>query len=177
MGKSETNKNKTNVSRILDKLGIAYSSHSYDGSDGKFDGVSVALKIGRPVEMIYKTLILQGTDGEYYVFVVPGAEKIDLKLAAKAVGVKSIDMLPVTDINAVTGYIRGGCSPVGMKKRYPTVLDASCLKLERMIVSAGKIGAQVELAPADLIRATDARVAAVTEKASKELVAASEKQR
>lgn len=142
---------KTNAMRALEKAGIKYNTYTYD-SDGAIDGVSVAEKIGQPVERVYKTLVTQGTSREYFVFVIPVAEELDLKAAARAVGEKAVEMIKIADINKVTGYIRGGCSPVGMKKEYKTVLDSSCKALDTIIVSAGKIGHQIELAPDDLVR-------------------------
>jgi Cys-tRNA(Pro)/Cys-tRNA(Cys) deacylase len=143
---------KTNAMRILDKEQIKYNTYSYDHSDGLIDGVSVANKMGQPVERVYKTLVTQGASREYYVFVIPVAKELDLKAAAKAVGEKSVELIKIENINKVTGYIRGGCSPIGMKKSYKTVLDSSCENLDTIIVSAGKIGHQIELAPSDLIK-------------------------
>jgi Cys-tRNA(Pro)/Cys-tRNA(Cys) deacylase len=143
---------KTNVMRILDKEGILYNMYTYDSSDGLIDGVSVAEKIGKPVHNVYKTLVTQGASRVYYVFVIPVAKELDLKAAARAVGEKSVEMIKITDINKVTGYIRGGCSPIGMKKGYKTVLDSSCINLDTFIVSAGRIGYQIELSPNELIR-------------------------
>ncbi len=141
---------KTNAMRILDKAGILYHALSYDHSDGKIDGISVAGKLGLPVEKVFKTLVTQGASKEHYVFVIPVAMELDLKAAAKAVGEKSVEMIKVTDINKVTGYIRGGCSPIGMKKMYKTVLDSSAELLDTIIVSAGKIGCQIQLNPSEL---------------------------
>lgn len=138
--------------RILEKEGISYNTYAYDTSDGLVDGVSVAHKVGKPVDHVYKTLVTQGLSREHYVFVIPVAEELDLKAAARAVNEKSVEMIKVADINKVTGYIRGGCSPIGMKKNYKTVLDISCIELETFIISAGKIGYQVELSPKDLIK-------------------------
>lgn len=143
-------KNKTNAMRILDKAGVRYNTYSYDHSDGQIDGVSVANKIGQPVGKVYKTLVAQGASREYYVFVIPVAEELDLKAAARTVGEKSVEMIKVADINKVTGYIRGGCSPIGMKKDYKTILDSSSTGLDTIIVSAGKLGHQIELSPAEL---------------------------
>lgn len=143
---------KTNAMRALEKAGISYNTHTYDHSDGLLDGISVADKIGRPVEQVYKTLVTQGTSREYFVFVIPVAEELDLKAAARAVNEKAVEMIKIADINKVTGYIRGGCSPVGMKKEYKTVLDSSCKDLKTIVVSAGKIGHQIELAPDDLVK-------------------------
>jgi len=137
--------------RILDGAGISYRQHRYDPNDGLIDGVSVSKKIGQPVEKVYKTLVARAASGEYLVFVIPVEQELDLKAAARAFGEKSVEMIRVSDISKVTGYIRGGCSPVGMKKEYKTILDASYEGLETIIVSAGKIGYQLELCPDDLI--------------------------
>ncbi|MBP7175662.1 MAG: Cys-tRNA(Pro) deacylase [Thermoclostridium sp.] len=141
---------KTNAMRILDKAGILYHALSYDNSDGKIDGISVAEKLGLPVEMVYKTLVTQGSSKAYYVFVIPVAGELDLKAAARAAGEKAVEMIRVTDIIKVTGYIRGGCSPIGMKKMYKTVLDSSADLLDTIVVSAGKIGCQIQLNPSEL---------------------------
>lgn len=143
---------KTNVMRILDKAGISYDTYEYDAGDGLIDGISVASKMGQPVDQVYKTLVTRGASGEHYVFIIPVAEELDLKAAAKTVNEKAVEMIKVADINKVTGYIRGGCSPIGMKKDYKTVLDSSCKACRTIIVSAGKIGHQIELSPEDLIR-------------------------
>lgn len=143
---------KTNAMRILDKAGISFNTYTYDHSDGLIDGISVATKMGQSVESVYKTLVTQGTSREYFVFVIPVANELDLKAAAKAVGEKAVEMIKVADIIKITGYIRGGCSPIGMKKEYKTVLDSSCELLKTFIISAGKIGHQIELAPDDLIK-------------------------
>ncbi len=146
---------KTNAMRILEKEGIAYQMHTYE-SDGKIDGVSVAEKVGIDPRRVYKTLVTQGKSKSFYVFVIPVTAELNLKAAAAAVGEKSVEMIHVKDINAVTGYIRGGCSPVGMKKQYRTVLDETAKQLESIVVSGGKIGLQIELAPAELLRAAKA---------------------
>jgi Cys-tRNA(Pro)/Cys-tRNA(Cys) deacylase len=150
-------KNRTNAMRLLEKNGIEHRVYGYDALDGRIDGLSVALKTGLPPERVCKTLVCLGSDGEYRVFVIPVGKTLDLKRAAKAAGVKSVEMIPVADINKVTGYVRGGCSPVGMKKHYATIIDSSCLALEKIAVSAGKIGLQIELAPRDLFRIMKAR--------------------
>lgn len=152
---------KTNAMRILDKEGIEYNIYTYDCGDGHIDGVSVAGKIGKPVEQVYKTLVTQGTSREYYVFVIPVSVELQLKSAAKAVGEKAVEMIKVADINKITGYIRGGCSPIGMKKDYKTVIDSSCEVLDTFIVSAGKIGHQIELSPKDLMRLTNCRIESI----------------
>jgi Cys-tRNA(Pro)/Cys-tRNA(Cys) deacylase len=143
---------KTNAMRVLDKAGIAYKTYSYDCSDGLIDGISAAMKIDKAPELVYKTLVTQGASREYYVFVIPVGKELNLKAAAKAVGEKYVEMIKVTAINNITGYVRGGCSPIGMKKLYKTVIDASCHQLETLIFSAGKIGYQIELCPEDLIK-------------------------
>lgn len=149
---------KTNTMRILDKAGISYNTYTYDTRDGMIDGISVAEKVGKPIDHVYKTLVTQGTSKEYYVFVIPVAEELDLKAAARAVNEKAIEMIKVTDINKVTGYIRGGCSPIGMKKEYKTVLDNACKGLDTFIISAGKIGHQIELSPVDLISLINCKI-------------------
>ncbi len=153
---------KTNAMRLLDKAGIAYKTYGYDHVDGQIDGISVAEKIGQPVEKVYKTLVTQGASREYFVFVIPVAEELDLKAAAKAVHEKSVEMIKVADINKITGYIRGGCSPIGMKKEYKTVLDSSSEVLDTIIVSAGKLGHQIELSPRDLANLIHGRLESVT---------------
>ncbi len=147
---------KTNVLRILDKEKIPYAVHTYDISDGKIDGVSVAGKVGLDVAKVFKTLAAKGSDGGVYIFVIPAAAQLDLKKAAKAAGVKSIAMLRQSELLPKTGYVHGGCSPIGMKKKYPVWVHDSARTLERMAVSAGKIGVQTELAPDDLLRLTGA---------------------
>lgn len=153
---------KTNAMRILDKAKIAYQTHSYEAKDGKIDGENVASKIGKDVKLVYKTLVTQGNSKNFYVFVIPVCEELDLKKAAKSVGEKSVAMIKVADINKYTGYIRGGCSPVGMKKLYTTVFDEAVNDLSTVIVSAGKIGSQIEVAPFDLIKITSGKTADIT---------------
>lgn len=145
---------KTNVMRILDQKKIPYTAHTYPHGDDPIDGVTVAGLLQRDPAQVFKTLVARGASKGIYVFVVPVQLELDLKKAAKAANEKSVAMIHVNEITPMTGYVRGGCSPVGMKKLYPTVLDASCLKLDTMIVSAGRIGCQVELAPQDLIGIT-----------------------
>jgi Cys-tRNA(Pro)/Cys-tRNA(Cys) deacylase len=148
---------KTNVMRALETADISYMAHEYQ-PDGAIDGISVANKIGKPADQVFKTLVAQGISREYYVFVIPVALELNLKAAAKSVGEKSVEMIRVADINKVTGYIRGGCSPIAMKKQYCTVVDSRCVLQETIIVSAGKIGHQIEMAPDDLIRLTGATI-------------------
>lgn len=149
------NTSKTNAMRILDKANISYEIIEYDNKDGKIHGNAVAAKINKPPEMVFKTLVTQSKDS-LFIFVIPVGAELDLKKAAKAAGEKKLDMLPVNELQKWTGYIRGGCSPIGMKKLYPTFIDEEAMILETMIVSAGKIGMQVELAPQDLIEVTQA---------------------
>jgi Cys-tRNA(Pro)/Cys-tRNA(Cys) deacylase len=152
---------KTNAIRILDSKKIVYEVLTYDNQDGKIDGVSVAAKIDREARKVYKTLVAQGASKNIYVYVIPVEAELDLKKAAKAAGEKNVEMLPVKDILKWTGYIRGGCSPIGMKKEYKTFIDESCLVLESMIVSAGKIGVQIVINPKVLVNLTKAVTADV----------------
>lgn len=154
---------KTNAQRMLEKEKIPYFAHTYETEDGHIDGVSVAHKMGIDPAVVFKTLVTRGASRGIYVFVVPVALELNLKAAARAVGEKSVEMIAVKEITPLTGYIRGGCSPIGMKKHYPTVVDESARLLERMIVSAGRIGDQIELAPGDLQKATGCSFAAVAE--------------
>ena len=153
---------KTNAARMLDKEKITYESLYYTVEDGKVDGVSVAGKIGYPPELVYKTLVASGASKQAYVFVIPVAEELDLKKAAKAAGEKKIEMVPVKDILSLTGYVRGGCSPVGMKKSFPTFVSAEAEQLSQLIVSAGKIGMQIKLAPTELVSVTKGQFAELT---------------
>ena len=153
---------KTNVMRMLDKAGVSYAAHTYAHEDGAIDGVSVAAKLGQDPARVFKTLVTKGAGGGFFVFVIPVAAELDLKKAARAVGEKSVSMLPVADLLKTTGYVRGGCSPLGMKKAFPTVLDASALAQPAVCVSAGRIGFQVELAPGDLVRLARAAAAPLT---------------
>ena len=152
---------KTNVMRILEKERIPHSVHFYD-ADGNFDGVSVAHKVNKDPEIVFKTLITGGKPRCFYVFVIPVGEELDLKKAASACGEKSVEMLAVKDLLPTTGYIRGGCSPVGMKKLFPTFIDETAQLCDTIVVSGGKIGTQVELAPDDLARLTGAKYAPLT---------------
>ena len=151
---------KTNVMRMLEQKKIPYTAHSYD-PDGPIDGVSVAQTLGQPAERVFKTLVTKAASGAYYVFDIPVAENLDLKKAARAVGEKSIAMLPQKELLGLTGYVHGGCSPVGMKKQFPTVFHETALGYDTVCVSAGKIGAQVECDPKaliDLLRAKTADI-------------------
>ncbi len=151
---------KTNVMRTLDQKKIPYTAHSYD-PDGPIDGVSVAQILGQPPEQGFKTLVTKAASGAYYVFDIPVAENLDLKKAAKAVGEKSVAMLPQKELLPLTGYVHGGCSPVGMKKQFPTVFHETALLYGTICVSAGKIGHQVECDPNALITLLRAKTADV----------------
>ena len=153
--------NKTNVMRVLDSCGIAYTAHTYP-ADGPIDGVSVARMLGQDPECVFKTLVTKGASGAYYVFDIPVAENLDLKKAARAVGEKSIAMLPQRELLPLTGYVHGGCSPVGMKKQFPTVFHETVEIIDTIMVSAGKIGFQVECEPAALLALLEAATADVT---------------
>ena len=142
---------KTNVMRILEKEKIPYEHQSYE-CDDFIDGIHTADMLGLPHEKVYKTLVTQGTSKNYFVFVIPIAEELDMKKAAKSVGEKSVSMIPVKDITAVTGYIRGGCTAIGMKKQYITRIDSSAESLDKIYVSGGKRGSQILLSPQDLKR-------------------------
>ena len=149
---------KTNAMRILDAKKVSYEMLTYDNKDGKIDGVSVAEKIGRDPLQVFKTLVAQGVSRNIFVFIIPVTEELDLKKAAKAAGEKNIEMLPVKDIQKWTGYIRGGCSPIGMKKEYKTFIDENARQLETIIVSGGKIGVQIVLDPVQLAEVTKADI-------------------
>lgn len=154
---------KTNVMRVLEQKKIPYVPHGYEHGEGEaVDAETVAVLIGKRPEEIFKTLVTKGAKGGYYVFVIPGNAQLDLKKAAKAAGEKSIEMLKVPELLPLTGYVRGGCSPVGMKKLFPTVFDESALSLETITVSAGKIGRQVEVLPKDIISLVRASTADLT---------------
>nr|WP_226392519.1 Cys-tRNA(Pro) deacylase [Ructibacterium gallinarum] len=137
---------KTNAMRYLEKHKVAHRELLYE-SDGFMDGVSIAKKLGQPMEKTFKTLVTVGKSRNHYVFVVPVAEELDLKKAAAAVGEKAVEMIHVKEITAVTGYVRGGCSPLGMKKQFPTVIDQSALAHEEIMFSGGRLGAQIAMDP------------------------------
>lgn len=145
---------KTNVMRILEKQKIPYEAHEYPHGKEAVDGVTVANLLSQDVEAVFKTLVTVDKNKEYYVFVVPVEKELDLKKAAKAVKTKSVEMIHVKEINKVTGYVRGGCSPVGMKKQYRTVFHETAKMQDTIMVSAGKIGYQIETAPEYLVQLT-----------------------
>ena len=152
---------KTNVMRILDQQGIPYTAHAYP-ADGPIDGVSVAAFLHQDPEQVFKTLVTRATSGNYYVFDIPVAENLDLKKAAKAVGEKSIAMIHQKELLGLTGYIHGGCSPVGMKKQFPTVFHETAELFDTICVSAGKVGAQIEADPNALMALIGATAADIT---------------
>lgn len=147
---------KTNAMRILDKKNISYQVLQYQ-CDNFIDGIHTAEKNGVPTEQSFKTLVLQGKSRQYYVFVLPVAQEVQLKVAAKIAGEKSIEMIPVKDITAVTGYVRGGCSPLGMKKPYPVFLHSAALDYEKIYISGGRVGSTLCLSVQDLILVTGAK--------------------
>lgn len=148
---------KTNAMRMLDKSKISYKVNTYE-CDEFIDGVHIADMLGQPYEITFKTLVTVGKTGNYYVYAIPIDLELDMKKAAKAVGEKSVEMIHVKDINSVTGYIRGGCTPIGMKKHYKTVFHSTIKNYPEIIISGGRIGAQIIIAPDDLIKAANADV-------------------
>ncbi|MEL7649087.1 MAG: Cys-tRNA(Pro) deacylase [Sedimentibacter sp.] len=151
--------NKTNAMRILDSLNIGYDYLLYECEDGKIDGVSVAHKTGQNPEAVFKTLVSVGHSKELYVFCIPVEYELDLKKAAAAAGEKNIELLPLKELTKNTGYVRGGCSPIGMKKHYRTFVDETAALHDKILVSGGAIGIQMILAPEDLISAAEASYA------------------
>lgn len=149
---------KTNVMRILEKEKVEYIAHEYPHGKEAVDGITVAKLLGQNPEYVFKTLVTKGSKG-FYVFVIPVAEELDLKKCAKSVGEKSVEMIPVKDITKVTGYVRGGCSPLGMKKQFVTTFHITAEEIPQIIVSAGKIGFQIDMKPEDLIRLSKGKCA------------------
>jgi len=143
---------KTNAMRVLDKMKISYRQHTYESSSA-ISGKEVAEAVGKPYGMVFKTLVTVGKSKKNYVFVIPVCAELDLKKAAAVAGEKSIAMLPQKELLPLTGYVHGGCSPIGMKKFFPTFLHGSAQNRETILFSAGRIGCQVELSPADLKKA------------------------
>lgn len=153
---------KTNAIRLIEQQKIAHEIFEYTTEDGTaVDGVTVAEKIGQPVAHVYKTLIATAGRGNYFVFVIPVAAELNLKAAAKVVGEKKVELIAVKELLGLTGYVRGGCSPVGMKKLFPTYIEQAAETLDYLIVSAGKIGMQMKLAPQDLAKASGAKFASI----------------
>jgi len=157
MAKKEK-ENKTNAMRILDKNKINYRVNTYE-CDEFIDGIHVADLNGDPYDQSFKTLVTVGKTGNYYVCVIPIDQEIDFKKAAKEFGEKSLEMIHVKDINAITGYIRGGCTPLGMKKLYPTIVHESAAQFDEIIISGGKLGMQIILNPQDLVKVVNGKFA------------------
>ncbi len=153
---------KTNVMRLLEQHNIAYTAYEYPHGKEAVDGITVSGLLGQNPAQVFKTLVAKGKSGGHYVFVIPVAAALDLKLAAKSVGEKTIEMVPVKELPGLTGYVRGGCSPVGMKKAFPIVFDRSADSVPTIFVSAGKIGYQIETTPSELIAFVHGKTAALT---------------
>lgn len=153
---------KTNVMRALEAHGIPYNTYEYDYSDNMIDGVTVAKMIGQEPERVFKTLVTVSKSRANYVFVLPVNMELDLKKAAKAVGEKSIELIPVKAIEPTTGYIKGGCSPIGMKKQFTTVIDETALLYDTIIFNSGKVGTQVEADPNDIVKVMPVRFEDIT---------------
>ena len=160
MGKQKIE--KTNAVRLLDRAGVRYELVPYDVDEADLSAVHVAATLGEPVGRVFKTLVLHGDRNGYLVCIIPGACEVDLKAAARASGNKSVAMIPMRDLLAVTGYIRGGCSPIGMKRRFATYIDSSCNDLDYIYISAGVRGLQLKIAPGALIAFVGAGVCALT---------------
>lgn len=156
MGKDE----RTNVMRILDSVNAEYAGHAYDTKNA-LSGVEIAKRLGYDESVVFKTLVTVAASKKNYVFVVPSAKELDLKKAAASVGEKSVAMIKQSELLPLTGYVHGGCSPIGMKKQFVTVVDISAADKEKIIFSAGKIGRQVEMAPSELLKAIDFKFAEI----------------
>ena len=154
--------NKTNVARLLDKAKIAYQLVPYEVDENDLSATHVAEQLGEDIAQVFKTLILHGDKSGYFVCVIPGADEVDLKKAAKVSGNKKCEMIPVKELLPLTGYIRGGCSPIGMKKQFVTVFDASALTKDKIFISGGQLGSQICLKPEDAIGISCARTADIT---------------
>jgi Cys-tRNA(Pro)/Cys-tRNA(Cys) deacylase len=150
---------KTNAARILDSLGIKYSLIEYEVDESDLSATAVAARLGQNIDQVFKTLVLRGDKTGVFVCVIPGGEELDLKKAAQVSGNKNAVMVPMKDILGLTGYIRGGCSPLGMKKKYPTYIDESCILFDFIFISAGIRGLQIQIAPNDLITSASCEIA------------------
>ena len=150
---------KSNAMRLLEESSIQFVPHEYDISDGEIDGRSIARKLGKSNDEVFKTLVTQAPGPEYYVFVVPSSGELNLKKAAKAAKVKSIEMIPLKKLLPLTDYVHGGCSPIGMKKKFPTFIDETAILFDRMFVSGGYVGLNLEIAPEELAGFIDAEFA------------------
>ena len=155
---SKQQNDKTNVMRILDAKKISYNHHTYE-QDASKSGEEIAAILGENADHVFKTLVTRGKSGQYFVFVIPVAEELDLKKAAKASGEKAISMIKQKELLPLTGYVHGGCSPIGMKKAFPTYIHQTAKEIDRIFVSAGRVGYQIELAPEDLISVAACKVA------------------
>lgn len=149
---------KTNVARLLDQAKVPYELIPYEVDENDLSAIHVAASLGEDINCVFKTLVLRGDKSGYFVCVIPGEHEVDLKLAAKASGNKKCDLIPMKELLPLTGYIRGGCSPIGMKKHFPTYIHSTCMDFEAIYVSAGQRGLQIKLAPADLVREAQATV-------------------
>ncbi|QIK55927.1 Cys-tRNA(Pro) deacylase [Dysgonomonas sp. HDW5A] len=156
--------NKTNAARLLDKAKINYELIPYEVDESDLSAIHVAKQLNEPIEQLFKTLVLKGDKSGYFVCIIPGAEELDLKLAAKASGNKSCQMILMKDLLNVTGYIRGACSPIGMKKKYPTYIHSTCEDFDFIYISAGQRGLQIKIAPTDLLKVIEATVSILFEK-------------
>lgn len=154
---------KTNAVRLLDKTKIAYKLIPYEVDESDLSAIHVAEHLNEPVEQLFKTLVLKGDKTGYFVCIIPGAKELNLKLAAKVSGNKSCDMIPMKDLLNVTGYIRGACSPIGMKKVFPSYIEKSCQKFDYIYVSAGKRGLQIQINPNDLIQIVNIKTEILTD--------------
>lgn len=150
--------NKTNVARLLDKAGVPYQLIPYEVDENDLSAVHVAEQLGEDVSQVFKTLVLKGDKTGFFVCIIPGAAELNLKLAAKISGNKSCDMIPMKELLPITGYIRGACSPIGMKKYFPTYIHQSCVTFEHIFISAGQRGLQVQITPSHLINTAKAIV-------------------
>ena len=153
--------NKTNAARLLDKAKISYELIPYEVDENDLSAVHVAASLGENIDQVFKTLVLHGDKTGYFVCVIPGDKEVNLKLAAKVSGNKSCDMIPMKELLSVTGYIRGACSPVGMKKHFPTYIHETCLECQYIYVSAGQRGLQIKIDPKELINEVRAEVCAL----------------
>ena len=149
---------KTNAARLLDSKKIAYELIPYEVDENDLSAVHVASQLNEPIDMVFKTLVLHGDRSGYFVCVIPGDKEVDLKLAAKATGNKSCNLIPMKELLPLTGYIRGGCSPIGMKKPFPTFIHSTCQNFDKIYVSAGVRGLQLRISPDDLCKAVGAKV-------------------
>ena len=150
--------NRTNVARLMDKVKVNYELIPYEVDENDLSAIHVAASLGEDIECVFKTLVLHGDKSGYFVCVIPGEHEVDLKMAAKASGNKKCDLIPMKELLPLTGYIRGGCSPIGMKKHFPTYIHSTCLDHDFIYVSAGQRGLQIKLAPQDLIREARAEI-------------------